>query len=826
MKESLYHFHDNKKSKFLKLTVSQHRYVNTVKDVFEKSQFVLTTAARKTLYFSQTTFESNIEYLLRFMIDADIPGMSWLELPADKYVVRSGGARVSAAQIEVDVLYSNIISHLPESGDRWSKIAPLRILSFDIECAGRKGFFPEASVDPVIQIANMVTVQGEQQPFIRNVLTLGTCAHITGCHVITHGDEESLLRNWSQFVTVCDPDFVTGYNILNFDLPYLLDRAKHLSVSGFPYFSRITRSQIKYSDSRFSSRAFGTRESKAVDVQGRIVLDLLPLMTREHKLRSYSLNAVSAHFLNEQKEDVHHSMITELQNGNAETRRRLAVYCLKDALLPQRLLDKLMCIINYTEMARVTGVPLNYLLTRGQQIKVVSQLLRKSKTKGIVAPALRVGTSAAVDETYEGATVIEPERGFYKQPIATLDFASLYPSIMIAHNLCYTTLLDRAHGNPGLLQAGEDYTVSPTGDLFVTRKHRRGLLPEILEDLISARKKAKADLKKETDPFRRAVLDGRQLALKISANSVYGFTGATIGKLPCLQISSTVTAFGRTMIEQTRELVQRRYNRANGYDFDSHVIYGDTDSVMVRFGPDSVHECMELGRDAAKEISKAFVAPIQLEFEKVYFPYLLINKKRYAGLYWTSPEKHDKMDCKGIETVRRDNCTLVAHVIDTCLRKILLDRDVEAAISFVKQVIAELLQNKIDMSQLVISKALAKSDYAGKIAHVELAKRMKKRDPGSAPHTGDRVAYVIIRGMKNLPAYERAEDPLYVLEHNLPIDTQYYLENQLSKPLVRIFEPILGSETEAKLCSYCFFFLLSNVICHRFINNTYPKKKT
>ena len=90
----------------------------------------------------------------------------------------------------------------------------------------------------------------------------------------------------------------------------------------------------------------------------------------------------------EQKEDVHHSIITDLQNGNDETRRRLAVYCLKDAYLPQRLMDKLMCLINYIEMSRVTGVPFSYLLTRGQQIKVVSQLYRKAMTEDLLIPAL------------------------------------------------------------------------------------------------------------------------------------------------------------------------------------------------------------------------------------------------------------------------------------------------------------------------------------------------------------------------------------------------------------------------------------------------------
>ena len=147
--------------------------------------------------------------------------------------------------------------------------------------------------------------------------------------------------------------------------------------------------------------------------------------------------------------------------------------------------------------------------------------------------------------------------------------------------------------------------------------------------------------------------------MKISANSVYGFTGAQVGKLPCLEISQSVTAFGRKMIEFTKNEVEQRYTVDNGYQFNAEVIYGDTDSVMVKFGVATVLEAMKLGQEAADFVSEKFVKPIKLEFEKVYHPYLLINKKRYAGLYFTRPEKHDKMDCKGIETVRRDNCPLV-----------------------------------------------------------------------------------------------------------------------------------------------------------------------
>jgi DNA polymerase delta subunit 1 len=181
-----------------------------------------------------------------------------------------------------------------------------------------------------------------------------------------------MLRAWRDFLIEVDPDIITGYNIVNFDLPYIIERAEYLKENQFAQFSRLKGSLSKIKQSTIQSKAMGIRDSKDINIEGRVQFDMMQIILREHKLRSFSLNSVSAHFLGEQKEDVHHSVITQLQNGDEFTRRRLAVYCIKDAHLPLRLMDKLMCVINQTEMARVTGVPISFLFTRGQQIKVSS----------------------------------------------------------------------------------------------------------------------------------------------------------------------------------------------------------------------------------------------------------------------------------------------------------------------------------------------------------------------------------------------------------------------------------------------------------------------
>ncbi|SSD60792.1 probable DNA polymerase delta catalytic subunit [Saccharomycodes ludwigii] len=780
-KYSIWGYNGAQKLPFLKIYTPIPSTVNKLRTAFERGNI----SFNDDWFGSGTTTYDNIAYPLRLMIDCGIVGMSWITLNREHYTLIPENERVSNCQIEVKVNYKDLIAH-PSDGE-WSKSAPLRILSFDIECAGRVGVFPEPAIDPVIQIANAVSITGESKPFIRNVFTVNTCLPITGSEIYDYEKEEDMLMHWKKFLVKVDPDVVIGYNTTNFDLPYLVQRAESLGLNEFPFFGRLTNVRQEIKETVFSSKAYGTRESKTINIDGRLQFDLLQFIQREYQLRSYTLNSVSAHFLGEQKEDVHHSIITTLYHGDSETRRRLAVYCLKDAYLPLRLLERLMGLVNYTEMARVTGVPFSYLLTRGQQIKVISQLFRKCLTIDTVIPNI---SSQGSDEQYEGATVIEPKRGYYDVPIATLDFNSLYPSIMMAHNLCYTTLCNKQTVERLHLVKDEDYIITPNGDYFVTTKLKKGILPEILEELLGARKRAKKDMKNETDPFKKNVLNGRQLALKISANSVYGFTGATVGKLPCLAISSSVTSFGREMILKTKNAVQEKYSIKNGHEHDAVVVYGDTDSVMVKFGTADLKESMRLGTAAAAYVSSLFKHPINLEFEKCYYPYLLINKKRYAGLYWTNPEKYDKLDQKGLASVRRDSCPLVSVVMNKVLKMILINKDVDGALVYINSIINGILQNEIDTAQLIISKKLA-PNYKNPQPHAVLADRIKQRE-GVGPNVGDRVDYVIMAGNDKL--FNRAEDPLYVLENNIPIDSKYYLNNQLQNPIISIIAPIIGEK--------------------------------
>lgn len=725
-------------------------------------------------------FESNFPIVLRFMNDLEITGMSYIKV---KEVVEEGMLHDGTKEYRANV---NNLEPLPLSGE-YFHLLPLKILSFDIECCGNSNSFPEAKRDPVIQIGNTIQRFGKEEQ-TRTIFCLKETAPISGADVRWFDDEREMLMAWSEFITKENPDILTGYNIKGYDFPYLNERAEALQIKEF---GRIGRSDALFRvvNKQQSSNNFGAFDTKEVYIDGRIVLDMLHIVRREHKLRSYSLNAVSLHFLNEQKEDVPYSSMNSLQNGDAETRRRIASYCLRDTHLPLRLLDKLNVFVNYTELSRVTHVPFEFFSTRGAAIKVLSQIYYESKHSGFVVPDLDLMRE---ETSYEGAFVLDPVKGFYSAPIAVLDFCSLYPSIIISKNLCYSTLMTRKQFD----ELGGRET--PTGDYFCKASLKEGLLPRLLRNLLAARKEARAALKKEKDPWMRRALDARQLALKLCANSLYGFTGSPAGQLPCIEISQSTTGFGRQMISETKELIECNFNRKNGFAFDASIVYGDTDSVMVNFvhGPDgsadpgsSLEEAFRIGPQIAQLVSRNFEEPISLAFEKVYCPFLLMNKKRYAGLIYEEPSRPKKVDMKGIEAVRRDNCELVKNVVQKCLDKILYEKDIEGAIHHVKETVRKLYLEQIDMSELVISKTFTKETYAAKQTHATLVKKL--RDRGQEVGIGERIPYVIVKGDKKMLTHEKSEDPLYVIEKGLQIDREYYIEQQLSKPLYRLFEPIM-----------------------------------
>ena len=244
-------------------------------------------------------------------------------------------------------------------------------------------------------------------------------------------------------------------------------------------------------------------------------------------------------------------------------------YAIQDCVLVLQLMNRLSIVPHMSQLSFVTYTPLNDIGNRGQQIRAFNQIFRRGSAEGFAMNAPVSGW--AEDEEYEGAHVFPPKRGLYMDPVITLDFASLYPSIMRDRNLCPSTLIipgsswaPAGGGGPPC----QTHRIGARDWTFVL--HTEGVLPAIVKDLLAARKSVRESMKKigDKESLEYRLLDGRQLALKVSANSVYGFTGAKNGMYPCMPVAAAVTSTGRGMILKTSEFITRTYG--------GEVIYGDS----------------------------------------------------------------------------------------------------------------------------------------------------------------------------------------------------------------------------------------------------------
>lgn len=749
-------------------------FQNSKKKRFVRLDFQSLEDMRRAKYKYKDVYEANIDPLLRFMHRTDISSTGWIDTGTK--CIRSYNTTCT-----IDLFCEDWTSLKPVARD---DIAPLRILSFDIEAYSSDGSFPDASRPDhsVFQIGLTTKVFGHD---ITERVIL--CLKETTCEEAQCFEtEKELLNAFAEYLRTSDPDIITGWNIFGFDLEYLYQRTVQLGCSRI--WGREKNMPVSLVEKKLASGALGSNILKLVPMTGRYTFDLFHDVKREHKLDKYSLDFVSEHFLGDRKIDIKaHEMFRIFEDGDSVKLGQVARYCLKDTELPHQLMVKLYTIQNLIEMAKATWVPLSYLSERGQQIKVFSQLTRKARQLGFIVPTLPYKRSVS-DEKYEGATVLDAQTGAYYTPITALDFASLYPSIMIAHNLCYSTLvMDKRYLDiPGIQY--ETY-----GE-HVFAQNVPSLLPEILKELKAFRKKAKKDMASAEGTPMEAVYNGRQLAYKISMNSVYGFTGALNGMLPLVAIASTVTMRGRQMIQETKDYIEKRFEGAK-------VRYGDTDSVMVEFdvgqrtGQEAIEYAWSQGEIAAQECTKLFKAPNDLELEKVYCPYFLYSKKRYAAKLYEKKGDHvvfKKVDVKGLQVVRRDTCPYVRDVCKKILGHILDSPDPSKAIEEARTSANELIEGRVSIERLLLTKQLAGTYKSSNHAHVAVRDKIRERAPGSEPKQGDRIQYVIVKGSKKDRLFEKAEDPSWVIEHSIPLDTDYYFKNQMRQPVLDLLEPLIG----------------------------------
>lgn len=823
-----------------KFTMCYPAHVKKARDSLEYANRTVTEKPIKT-------YEANVPFELRFMVDSKLSGCQWIRLRKGTYRRVEGmyanGSRDKLSTVQYHLHMSNGHDHnsiepldIKEHGD----LAPMRILSFDLEAKRKGAGFVNAETDPVICICTELYIIGtgtvHRAAFVYVESKEHKVAHIEDVdHVFVYQCEEHMMLAFQQYICETDPDMFTGWNITGFDWPYLVKRSKALGIhDAFLSFSRIRGQTVWARETVFQSKAYGAKKSNELMCEGRFEYDGMIYLLRMvyKKYRSYGLNAIASEVLNDTKVDVHYSQIPILHEGTDEQRAHLVWYCVKDAKLPVELLEKLMSVVNGIEQSRVTGVPLKWLLTRGQGIKTFSNILRYKLAREVVP-----SRSPKLNNVYTvGGYVRDPIAGYYAYPLATLDFASLYPSIMQAYNICYSTVVLLAEAKRlialGLYKEDDfNYPPIPGCDFCFVKAHiRKGVLPDMLDALLNQRRYVKKLMgTAQKGSLLASVLDSRQLALKVVCNSVYGFLKAFILIDPRLMTS--VTSWGQEMIKATARLCEEHFkdrwiiDRAKcqelGLDFEkepaageedprprkqysARIIYGDTDSVMVDFGDTTLQQILEFGEEAAQVCTKTFVAPNKLEFESVKLRSLFMKKKRYGSLEIEGAKrgmtieeacKKAKIVPKGLESKRRDNAKIGSETQAQVLNLILRHGDIAGAQQVTEQAIASVLQGQVDMSKLIITKGLSKTDEqyeqgGTKQQHTTLKKKMEARSHITGevvPQTGDRVPFVMISGARHDMACDLAEHPIYAQQHKLPIDTKYYIEKQIMAATLRIF---------------------------------------
>ena len=745
-------------------------------------------------------YESNLDPVLRLMHRTNIQSTGWMD--SGDTCVRS-----HLAHVNIDLFCNDWKTLKPVD---IPETAPFVVASVDIECNSSTGKFPDADVkdDACFQIAVSLTHFGSDVPYDKICFCYKkTDSNLEGSIIKSYETEREMLMAFKEYLMEKDIDIITGWNIFGFDLEYIMKRAVMTKCDQTFYeMSKMKNHSCELVYKKLSSSALGDNALKILPMPGRFIFDLFHEVKKGYKLDSYKLDNVSKLYLGDNKIDMPpKEMFARFVEEDPVKLREVAEYCIKDTLLPHRLLSKLSILVNLLEMAKATWVPLCYLVERGQQIKVFSLLTKKAREMGFMVPTISWGQYSA--DGYEGATVLDAQKGAYYRPITALDFEGLYPSIMMAHNLCYSSMvMDSKYENiPGVTYE--------TFGFYKFAQDVPSLLPSILLELKQFRKQAKKDMAQSTGALKE-MYNGKQLAYKVSMNSVYGFTGASKGMLPCVQIASTVTLKGRSMIDETKAYVEKNFP-------GSKVRYGDTDSVMVEFdvgnrtGKEAIEYSWEIGERAAEECTKLFKSPNNLELEKVYCPYFLYSKKRYAAKLWTKGKdgnmNMDYIDVKGLQLVRRDNTPHMREVCKELLDVVLESSDTGPPKELALQRAIELIEGDVPNEKLILSQGLSDSykskGFAVSInspdikdinqAHVQVVRKMRERQPGSEPQSGDRVPYILLdTGDPKAKAFEKSEDPKYAKDNNLKVDYNYYFINKFLNPVCDLIEPLFEDPKE------------------------------
>lgn len=650
-------------------------------------------------------FEYDIIYTRRYLMDKGMPLLSPLDMETE---TRDGK--------------EYLLSFSPSKG----KPETLKVMSLDIETYCEHSGMPDPKKNPIIMIS---------------------AADSEGSHVFTWQEcpdskvlknEKAMIQSFFEFLDASSPQIIVTYNGDNFDLPYILKRCEILAISH----RFVNDMKIK-----------GRGNTNTAEIPGMVHIDLFPIVKKTVNISRYKLETVYKEYMGKDKKDIEGSQIWRYWDDPC-LRGELACYSREDAIATYEIGEQFVPL--ELEMTKIVDQRPFEVSRASSSLLVEMLLMKRCQDNGEIIPNPPQSSVLAkrYGDTYEGAYVVEPIKGVHDN-IFYFDFRSLYPSIIIEHNVDLSTLD---------CECCKD-NVAPTGHCFC--KKTKGFIPAILEELLMERMRIK-DSMKSASGMRYRSLYSQQWALKILANSFYGYLGYPRSRWYSKESAESITAWGRQYINDVIE-------QAKGWGLE--VVYGDTDSLFVKTeGKD-----LEKANEFLKTINDTLPESMELEMEGYYARGVFVTKKKYALI-----DENGKIITKGLEVVRRDWTGIAKKTQRVVLERILKDGDIEGAIKYVRGITKDIREGNVPIEDLVIDTQLTMSlsQYKTIGPHVQVAKALKER--GEDVRVGTIISYLVLKGTgrirdKAIPADEYKGEQL---------DTEYYVKNQVIPAVARILQPL------------------------------------
>ncbi len=661
-------------------------------------------------YEQRNCYMADIPQIATFLSQINADYVGWVEVP------RQYSNEVNVSMKNICPLLSRV------SGKGVSEKIPLpgpRVMAFDIEVRSMDLGMPQPyRITDAVEMISVVMFGGgkHEQTYIMH--TLDKPLEIDAVDILCD-DEMGLIIGFFDLMKHEDPTVITGFNIYGFDIHYLVSRLK-LRLVEIPDVSKGTKNAVDLIRVDWASDAYGHNSYDRLVIGGRVIIDMY-LYFKRMKLDKYSLDFVSEKFLGDRKNDMPHAtMAKAFISRDYETLREVAKYCIQDSVLVMKLFEKVQMWIDVCEVSKITRCAIEDIYTRGEQMKMVAQCVAECTKRNIVLQP----QYPSEWKQYEGAYVLEPVKGVYNG-CSILDFQSLYPSIIIAYNICPSTYTKSF--------AHDTVCIETTDHRF--KKHPVGLLPGMIKRILDERKAVKSQMAGMVDStsVEYVVLDRRQNALKICANSVYGMMGFKnsryFGHLGCAE---SVTTVGRILLSEIVDKIESTY--------PVQVVYGDTDSCMLwhKGSPENT-DFVQLARSICDDVTASLPEPMALKFETYCDKVILLTKKRYILV------TGDKISYKGVMNARRDYCKFAKDIYGSTMEMIAKGRTTEEIESYIDEKIMMLLCGKVKTSDLVITKSLARklSTYKVNQPHVVLARRLVQKTGIDVP-AGTRLEYIYV----------------------------------------------------------------------------------